>query len=106
MQSNVERQVMASVGTIYAVRRLMSATALKLYACLVAGYGLVQLVWVHRIFENWAQVGVQGTGQFLMSALLNAHLPVQLALAVLLVAGISLVRDLARLVATPDRYAL
>jgi len=87
---------MAGVGVIYAVRQLVSATALKLYICVASLYGLVQLVWVHRVFENWAHVGLQGTAQFITSAVLNTHLPVQLTLAVLMFAGVSLLLDFTR----------
>ena len=95
MTSKIEQQVMAGVGVIYAVRQLVSATALKLYVCAASLYGLVQLVWVHRVFENWTNVGLQGTAQFVTSAVLNTHLPVQLTLLVLMFAGISLLLDLA-----------
>ena len=52
MTSKIEQQVMAGVGVVYAARQLTSATALKLYVCAASLYGLVQLVWVHRVFEN------------------------------------------------------
>lgn len=103
MTSKIEQQVMAGVGVIYAVRQLLSATALKLYVCAASLYGLVQLVWVHRVFENWTNVGLPGTAQFIASAVLNTHLPVQLALAVLMFAGVSLLRDLARGIAGSGR---
>lgn len=106
MQSKIETQVMASVGTIYTARQLVSATALKLYVCAAATYGLVQLVWVHRVFENWAKVGLEGTVTFFADAVVTTSLPVQLTLLVLLVAGVSLVRDLSRFATTQNRYAL
>lgn len=103
MTSKIEQQVMAGVGVIYAVRQLISATALKLYVCVASLYGLVQLVWVHRVFENWTNVGLQGTAQFVTSAVLNTHLPVQLTLLVLMFAGISLLLDLAGGIAASGR---
>lgn len=96
MQSKIEQQVMASVGTIYLGRKLISATALKLYTLVVAAYALVQFTWVHKVFSNWAHVGLAGSWQFVTYAVLHTHLPVQIALVVLAVAGISLVRDMAR----------
>lgn len=96
MQSKIERQVMASVGVVYAFRQAFSTTALKLYVCAVSLYGLVQLVWVHRVFENWANVGLEGSLQFATSAVLNTHLPVQLTLLVLMVVGFSLLLDFTR----------
>ena len=105
MISKIEQQVMASVGVVYTARRLVSASAFKLYATVASALALWQLVWVHRVFENWSQVGVQGSAQFVWSAILHAHLPVQLALLVAIFAGVSLVRDLMRPSYTP-RLAL
>lgn len=84
------------MATVYTVRQLISATALKLYVCALSFYGLVQLVWVHRVFENLSRVGLEHVAQFMLSAVVNTHLPVQLTLLVLAVVGTSLIRDLAR----------
>ena len=96
MQSKIEQQVMASVGIVYAVRQLVSATALKLYVCAFSLYGIGRLVWVSHVFENWANVGFQGTLQFVASAVLNTHLSVQLTLMVLIVAAFSLFLNFTR----------
>jgi len=104
-KSRIEQQVMAGVGVIYAVRQLLSATALKLYICALSLYGLVQLVWVHRVFENWTNVGLSGSLQFLASAVLNTHLAVQLTLIILLVVGVSLARDVIRSVTPHSMFA-
>jgi|SRR3989344_796038 len=96
MTSKIEQQVMAGVGVVYAARQLTSATALKLYVCAASLYGLVQLVWVHRVFENWANVGLSGSLQFVAAAVLNTHTAVQLTLMVLLFAAASLLLDLVR----------
>ena len=105
MRSKIEQQVMASVGTVYVARQALSATALKLYVCALSLYGLVQLVWVHRVWENLAQVGWSHAAAFLVEAVLNTELLVQLALIALVVAGIGLVRDLLRTGAS-GHYAL
>ena len=106
MASKIEQQVMAGVGVIYAVRQMASATALKLYICVLSLYGIGRLVWVSNVFENWAHVGLQGTAQFVTSAVLNTHLPVQLTLAVLMFAGVSLLLDLTRSIGgTRGQYA-
>ncbi|MES2203205.1 MAG: hypothetical protein V4474_02730 [Patescibacteria group bacterium] len=105
MTSKIEQQVMASVGVVYTARRLVSASAFKLYATVASAVALWQLVWVHRVFENWSQVGVQGTAQFVWTAVAHAHLPVQLALLVAIFAGVSLARDLMRPAQLP-RFAL
>ena len=87
---------MASVGVIYAARQLISATALKLYAFAAAVYALVQLTWVHKVFANWAHVGLAGSWQFVTYAVLHTHLAVQVTLLVLAVAGLSLIADAIR----------
>ena len=101
MQSKIEQQVMAGVGAIYAFRQLTSATALKLYVCAFSLYGIGRLVWVSHVFENWANVGLQGSLQFATSAVLNTHLAVQLTLVVLVFAGVSLLLDFTRSVVSP-----
>ncbi len=103
MTSKIEQQVMASVGAIYIARQLVSMTALKLYVCVLALYGLGRLVWVARVWENFSHVGVQNSVHFITSAILNTHLPVQIALAVFIVAGVSLLIDLAKTLATPQQ---
>ena len=105
MASKIEQQVMAGVGVVYAFRQLTGATALKLYVCALSLYGFGRLVWVSRVWENLAHVGVQNSLQFIFSAVLNTHLPVQIALAVLVVAGFGLVRDLTPLPVPPKTPA-
>ena len=102
MASKIEQQVMAGVGVVYAFRQLTGATALKLYVCALSLYGIGRLVWVSRVFQNWANVGLQGSLEFVSAAIMNTHLPVQIALAVLFIAALSLVRDLTRL-AVPQK---
>lgn len=96
MASKIEQQVMASVGTIYTARRLVGPTALKLYVSVAALYGLGQLVWVQRVFENMAAVGLGGFANYAVNALLHTDVLVQLTLGVFVVAVVLLVRDLAR----------
>jgi hypothetical protein len=96
MQSNIERQVMGSVAAIYLARQFVSAPALKLYVCVVALLSLGSLVWVARVVQNLAEVGITGALTFMLAAVLNTDFWVQLALLVLVAAGLSLVRDLAR----------
>lgn len=94
--SRIEQQVMASVGVIYTARRFVSAAAIKLYILVAGVAALAQLTWVHRVFENWANVGLAGTLNFLTYALTHTHPMVQITLIVLVVAGMSLARDLVR----------
>lgn len=94
--SKIEQQVMASVAVIYGTRQLLSAVALKCYALFISAIALWQLTFVHRVFENWANVGLEGTWGFVTHAILHTHLPVQLALIVAAAAGISLLVDAIR----------
>lgn len=97
MASKIEQQVMASVAALYAARQLTSATALKLYVCVLALFGIAKLVWVARVFENLANVGTGKFFEFIFVAVVNTDVWVQVALVVLAVAGVGLIRDLLRL---------
>lgn len=95
MTSKIEQQVMASVGVIYTARQFASASALKLYAVAGAAVALWQLTWVHMVFANLYESAAAGKAtEFITSALLGADLWVQLALLVVIFAGVSLTRDL------------
>lgn len=94
MASKIEQQVMANVGVIYTARQFVSMSAIKLYVLVAGVVALVELTWVHKVFENWSAVGLSGTFHFLTYALLHTHPAVQLTAIVLVVASVSLVRDL------------
>jgi hypothetical protein len=104
MQSKIEQQVMAAVGTTYMARQLVSATAIKLYVCALALFALARLVWVERVFANLSEASVGHVAQFILSAVINTDVLVQVALLALVVTGLSLMRDLLRTI--PSRYAL
>lgn len=101
MQSRIEQQVMAGVGVIWGAKLLASATALKLYVLAVTGWALVQLTWVHMVFQNWAHVGAAGTWTFVTYAVLHTQFAVQLTLAAIAVAGLWLLADLTRSLLAP-----
>lgn len=103
MTSKIEQQVMASVGVIYSARQLVGATALKLYVCALSLYGIAKLVWVARVWENFSAVGWGNAFSFASSALLHTHLPVQLAFAVFVLAGVWFAVDIIRSLSAP-RY--
>jgi hypothetical protein len=94
--SKIEQRVMGSVAVIYTARQFVSALAIKLYVLLTGLIALVQLTWVHKIFANWAQVGLGGSFNFLTYAILHTHPAVQFTLIVLVVTGVSLAYDLMR----------
>ena len=90
---------MASVAVIHATRRLLSATALKVYALVASVYALGILVWVARVGENFSAALQGGAGKlvsYLAAAVFNTELAVQVVLLVALFALVSLVVDLAR----------
>jgi hypothetical protein len=106
MQSKIEQQVMAGVATIYMARKLVSATALKLYVCALSLYGLAQLVWVSRVFENFSAVGWGNALQFATSAILNTDFTVQLTFFAFMIAAVWLLVDLTRIpVSSRSRFA-
>lgn len=99
MQSKIESQVMASVGAIYAARRLASATALKLYALAASVYALGVLVWVSKIEENLLSIangGVLAVGNFVLYAAVHTSIAVQAVLLVAAIALVSLAADIVR----------
>ena len=99
---------MASVGVIYAVRRLTSATALKVYALSLSLVGIVMFVSLSHVFQNFAAVGHGGLPSvtaFALAAVLQTKLIVQLALVVGGCVFISLIVDTVRSIA-PSRGAL
>ncbi len=99
---------MASVLAIFIARKLVGRTALKCYALALSFWGIGRLVWVGKVFENFlvaSNTGLEGVSHFLLSALEHAHLGVQLSLVVVVLAGISLVLDLARAAAPCARFA-
>ncbi len=103
MQSKIEQQVMASVGVIHTARRMVSATALKVYTLVASVYALGILVWVSRVGENLAQVmngGVLAVGNFVLYAVLHTTFVVQAVLLVATLALVSLALDLVRTLTT------
>lgn len=108
MQSKIESQVMASVGAIYAARRLVSATAFKLYALAASVYALGVLVWVSKIEENLLHIangGVLAVGNFVLYAAVHTSIAVQLVLLVAMIALVSLAADIVRSVSSGQATA-
>jgi hypothetical protein len=99
MQSKIEQQVMASVAVVHTARRMVSATALKLYALVASIYALGILVWVSKIEENFLNVmngGVLAVGNYVLYAAMHTTFMVQAVLLVAIVALVSLALDLTR----------
>jgi hypothetical protein len=99
MTSKIEQQVMASVGVIYTARKLVSRTAAEIYVLAVSAVVLWQLVWVHKVFDNFFAVEKKGIGStlnYLATAVGHTNPAVQLTLVVAVVAFVMLVSDLAK----------
>jgi hypothetical protein len=104
MPSNIEQRVMANVATVYSVRKVFSATALKLYVLVAALLSIWKLVWVTRIMQNFTAVeknGLVSVGNYFVYAVVHTHPVVQLTLVVAAVAFVALVIDLIRSTSTP-----
>lgn len=108
MQSKIEQQVMASVAVVHTARRMVSATALKVYVLVASVYALGILVWVSRVEENFLQAlngGVLAVGNFVLAAFVNTSVGVQMASVIAILALGSLAIDLARSASARSRYA-
>lgn len=103
--SKIEQQVMASVAVIHTARRMVSATALKVYTLVASAYALGILVWVSEVQSNFLHAmnnGVLAVGNYVLVALANTELAVQAVLLVAALALISLAVDAMRLWSRPQ----
>jgi len=99
---------MAAVAAIYITRTLLSLTALKVYMIILAVWGIARLVWVSRVVENFytvEQSGAAAAGRFLLAAVSHAQLGVQIALLIMVIAGVSLLLDISRAGTTRGSFA-
>ena len=90
---------MASVGLVYAARTLLGLRALKLYALILSLWGIMKLVWISKVAENFViaeKAGLSGLGNYVLVALEHAHLAVQLVLIICILASVSLFLDVTR----------
>jgi hypothetical protein len=81
--SNLEQKVMANVAMIYTARKMASKTALKLYVLALSLAGIVFLVSLPHIADNFAHVAGGGVGSiaaFVLTAVISTTLVVQAAL--------------------------
>ena len=98
-QSNIERQVMASVAVIYVARKLLSHTALEVYVFAASLFAIWKLVWVTRVLQNFSTAehnGLNAVGNYLLVAVSHTNIAVQLTLLVGALAFISLLVDFVR----------
>lgn len=106
--NKIEQNVMASVGLIYAFRTLTGLRALKLYVLILSLWGIMRLVWVSKVAENFLvaeKAGIAGISNYILVALSHAHLGVQIVLVIGVLAAGSLFLDVARAAPTRRLYA-
>jgi len=106
--NNIERQVMASVGVIYTARSLVGPVALKVYVLALSLWSIGRLVWVSKVFDNFAIVskgGIESLALFGLSALTHTTVIVQFALIVAIVALVGLCIDMVRKQKTLTTFA-
>lgn len=96
MASEIEQKVMASVGAIYLGRKFTSMTAIKLYVLCVSLIAITSLVSVPDVVSNLMQVSVGDVGTFLVAAILNTKLLVQIGLLIGCAVFISLITEIFR----------
>lgn len=106
MSSKIEKQVMAGVAVVYAVRKLTSRFALECYALALSFAGAAYFVSLPHVFENLthvAQGGIVSVGVFFVSAVLQTKLIVQIAVLVGAVSLVLIGMDVARSATAPTR---
>lgn len=98
-QTKIERQVMASIAIVYAVRKATSRIALECYALVLSFAGAAVFVSLPHVAANLSNVasgGIVSIGAFFISAVLGTKLIVQLALLVGISALVLMAVDIAR----------
>ena len=99
---------MASVAVVYATRKLTSRRAVEWYVLIASTIALWQLVWVHKVFANFAAIEKNGLGSvatYLFVAVTHTHLAVQLTLLVAAIAFLSLIFDSVRSAIPTSQFA-
>lgn len=99
---------MASVGVIYAARKLLSRTALQAYVLVVSAVVLWKLVWVHKVFANFLAVEKSGAGalsNYLFVAIEHTNPAVQITLLIAAFAAAALVVDFVKSASATRMYA-
>jgi hypothetical protein len=97
--SNLEQKVMANVAMIYTARKLVGKTALKFYVLVLSLVGILFLVSLPHVADNFAHVASGGVGSisaFILTAVLSTTLVVQLTLLLSAAAFVSIVADYLR----------
>ncbi len=94
--TNIEKNVMRRVRTVYYLRPFVSGGSLALVVAAIALYGIGKEVWVARVFENAPQTA-GALPQFYLFAFLNTDFVVQALSLLALGAAVYLARETAKL---------
>lgn len=84
---------MRRVYTAYAMRLLLGSRARSVLVMTLAGVGLLKLVSVVDVLRNFSSVGFSQTGDFIVSAFVNADNATLLVLALFAVASVAFIRS-------------
>ncbi len=96
MERTIEQRVMAGVGVMYLVRRLVRPRALKVYILAASLITMVSLVSLPHILANLLAVGIAGLPDFALTAVLRTGVAVQIGLVLCLITLGSFFRDMLR----------
>lgn len=91
---------------IHYLKRIINPLMLKVYALVLGGAGMLSLVSIKNVFINMPPLfEAESVYRFLISALRDTELPVQVILVVLFVCAALLIRDAVRNFALYPSYA-
>lgn len=93
MDTRLKKQIMRRIYTAYAMRLLLGSRARYVVVMTLAGVGLLKLVSVVDVLRNFSSVSVGQTGDFIVSAFVNADAATLLVLALFAAASIAFVRS-------------
>ncbi|MBI2618337.1 hypothetical protein HYW58_02715 [Candidatus Kaiserbacteria bacterium] len=95
--SILEQKIMARVGRIHSLKRVLNPLMLKVYAFVAVSAGMLSLVSIKNVFLNMPPLfELQGVYYFVIAALRNTELSVQIISLALFILVLLLVRDTVR----------
>jgi len=90
----IKKRIMRRVYTVYALRKVLSNTALKIYASIALLYGIKVFVHVAAVAENMPDFSnVAGLYNFMLYSVMNTELAVQFIVFGSAVLAIWVMRD-------------
>ena len=105
MNNILKKRIMRRVYIVYALRKMLSRTAFKLYASLVLLFGIARLLHVRAIGENISEVGFAGLYNFAFYSIMNTELAVQFLMFGVAAFGVWVMRDAVKNILTHTMYS-